>query len=80
MGALGLLLILRTHDVTGFYARGGLVAAVYTLAMGASNPGLARLVDATGQTLVLRVGAVVCGAAIADARRAPGLVAIGGQT
>ena len=51
MGALGLLLILRTHDVTGSYARGGLVAAVFTLAIAASNPPLARLVDRTGQTL-----------------------------
>ena len=64
IGALGLLLILRTHDLTGSYARGGLVAGVYTLAMGLSNPALARLVDRTGQTLVLRVGALLFGVAV----------------
>ncbi len=48
MGALGLLLILRTHEVTGSFARGGLVAGAYTLALGLSNPALARLVDRSG--------------------------------
>jgi MFS family permease len=68
MGALGLLMILRTHDATGSFARGGLVAAAYTLAMGFSNPALARLVDRTGQTLVLRAGALIsCGALVAFA-------------
>ena len=65
MGALGLLMILHPHDATGSFARGGLVAAAYTLAMGFSNPALARLVDRTGQTLVLRVGALISGGALA---------------
>jgi hypothetical protein len=66
MGALGLLLILHTHDLTGSFARGGLVAGAYTLALGLSNPALARLVDRRGQTLVLRIGAVVSAAAMAS--------------
>jgi MFS family permease len=59
MGALSLLAILRTHEVTGSFARGGLVAGAYTIALGVSNPALARLVDRTGQTRVLRAGAVI---------------------
>lgn len=65
MGALSLLAILRVHEITGSFASGGLVAAAYTLALGFSNPALARLVDRTGQTWVLRIGAVVCASAIA---------------
>jgi MFS family permease len=64
MGALSLLAILRTHDVTGSFARGGLVAGAYTIALGVSNPVLARLVDRTGQTRVLRVGVLVAAAAV----------------
>jgi MFS family permease len=64
MGALSLLLILRTHAITGSFARGGVVAGAYTLALGLSNPAAARLVDRRGQTLVLRIGAVVSAAAM----------------
>src|SRR5690348_18506963 len=64
MGALTLLAIVRTHQITGSFARGGLVAAAYTLALGFSNPALARLVDRRGQTMVLRVGAVISAAAV----------------
>lgn len=65
MGALGLLLILHTRDVTGDYAAGGLVAAGYALALGLSNPVLARVADRRGQVGVLRVGIPVSAAAIA---------------
>jgi MFS family permease len=65
MGALGLLMILSTHEATGSFARGGVVAAAYTLSIGLSSPVLARVVDRTGQTLVLRVGSVIAGAAMA---------------
>ncbi len=64
MGALGLLLILHTHELTGSYAAGGLASGVYALALGLSNPVLGRVVDRRGQTPVLRVGAPVAAAAI----------------
>jgi MFS family permease len=64
MGALGLLLVLHTRDLTGSYARGGLAAGVYALALGASAPVLARVIDRRGQTTVLRVGAIVEASAI----------------
>ena len=65
MGALGLLMILQTHELTGSFASGGLVAASYTIALGISNPALARWVDRAGQTIVLRSGAVVSASAMA---------------
>jgi MFS family permease len=49
MGALGLLLILQTHALTARSRRGGLVAGSYTLALGFSNPVLARIVDRAGR-------------------------------
>jgi len=64
MGALGLLLILHTHELTGSYAAGGLASGVYALALGLSNPVLGRVVDRRGQTPVLRVGAPIAAAAI----------------
>ena len=64
MGALGLLLVLHTQATTGSYGRGGLAAGAYALALGVSNPLLARLVDRRGQTVVLRTGALVSAAAI----------------
>lgn len=64
MGAIGLLLVLHTRDLTGSYARGGLAAGVYAIALGTSAPLLARLIDRRGQTAVLRVGAFVEAAAI----------------
>ena len=64
MGALTLLMILRTHEATGSFARGGLVAGAYTLSLGLSNPALARAVDRRGQTLVLRAAAPVSAAGI----------------
>jgi MFS family permease len=65
MGALGLLLVLHTHDLTGSYARGGLASGVYLAALGISGPVLARLVDRHGQTAVLCVGGIVEAGAIA---------------
>jgi predicted MFS family arabinose efflux permease len=64
MGALGLLLVLHTQQISGSYARGGLASGVYAIALGASNPLLARVVDRRGQTAVLRIGAPLCAAAI----------------
>ena len=44
MGALGLLLILRTRDMTGSYAAGGAVSAAYAIALGVAGPLLGRIV------------------------------------
>ena len=59
MGALGLLLILHTEELSGSYAQGGVAAGAYMLALGVSNPLLGRVVDRRGQTLVLRTGAPI---------------------
>jgi MFS family permease len=72
MGALGLLLVLHTRDLTGSYARGGVAAGVYALALGISAPVLARLIDRRGQTTVLRVGAPVEASAILAIALLPG--------
>jgi MFS family permease len=64
MGALGLLLVLHTHDLTGSYARGGLASGAYAFALGTSNPALARTIDRRGQTPVLRIGAPLATASI----------------
>jgi MFS family permease len=65
MGALGLLLVLHTQELTGSYATGGLASGAYAAALGLSNPALARVVDRRGQTLVLRLGAPVAATAVA---------------
>lgn len=72
MGAIGLLLVLHTHDLTGSYARGGLAAGVYALALGVSAPALARMIDRHGQTMLLRAGALVEAAAILTLALLPG--------
>ena len=64
MGALGLLLVLHTQQITGSYAKGGLASGAYAIALGISNPALARVVDRRGQTLVLRLGAPLAAAAV----------------
>ena len=64
MGALGLLLVLHTQQLTGSYAKGGLASGAYAIALALSNPALARVVDRRGQTLVLRAGAPPAAAAI----------------
>jgi MFS family permease len=64
MGALGLLLVLHTQQISGSYARGGLASGAYAIALGLSNPLLARVIDRRGQTAVLRAGAPLCATAI----------------
>jgi predicted MFS family arabinose efflux permease len=64
MGALGLLLVLNTQQLTGSYAKGGLATGAYAIALAVSNPALARIVDRRDQTLVLRIGAPLAAAAI----------------
>jgi MFS family permease len=52
-GALGLVLLLRTREMTGSYAAGGVVAAASAIAVGVSGPALGRIIDRRGQGLVL---------------------------
>lgn len=51
--AIGLVLVLRTRELTGSFAAGGIVAGISALAMCVSAPVLGRLVDRRGQTVVL---------------------------
>jgi predicted MFS family arabinose efflux permease len=62
--ATGLLLIVRTKELTGSYAASGLVAGVATTANALSAPWLGRLVDRRGQTLVLQVCAALSAVAL----------------
>jgi MFS family permease len=71
MGALGLIFVLHTQALTGSYARGGVVAGVYTLALGISNPLLARVADRRGQTVVLLAGAPIAAGAMVAAALVP---------
>jgi MFS family permease len=64
MGAVGLVLILRTRELTGSYAIGGLAAGIFALFNGLSAPALGRLIDARGQTGILLGGAFVNAAAL----------------
>lgn len=77
MGALGLLLVLHTRDLTGSYARGGLASGIYLLGLGVSAPLLGRLIDRHGQTAVLRAGAVVESGSIAALALLPGDTPLG---
>jgi predicted MFS family arabinose efflux permease len=62
--ALGLILILRTRELTGSFAAGGAVAGAYALANGVTAPVLGRLVDRRGQARVLVPGAIASAAAM----------------
>ena len=64
VAALGVVVILRTRELTGSYTAGGAAAAAAALATGLSQPLLARLVDRIGQARVLLPGAVVAAAAL----------------
>ncbi len=63
-GAIGLVLLLRTREMTGSFAAGGAVAAAFGLAHAAGSPVLGRLIDRRGQSVVLVPGAIVAAAAI----------------
>jgi MFS family permease len=77
MGALGLLMILQTHELTDSFASGGLVAAAYIIALGVSNPALARVIDRTGQAIVLRAGAIVSASGMAAFALVPESAGVG---
>jgi MFS family permease len=62
--AVGLLLIVRTKELTGSYAASGLVAGAASVSVAVSSPWVGRLVDRRGQTAVLRTAVAVCTAAI----------------
>jgi MFS family permease len=77
MGALGLLFVLHTQQLTGSYAKGGLVAGVNAIALSLSNPLLARVVDRRGQSLVVRAGAPIAAAAIVAGALLPASAPLG---
>jgi predicted MFS family arabinose efflux permease len=62
--AVGLLLIVRTKEITGSYAASGLVAGVASLGLAVVSPWAGRLVDRSGQTAVLRVAVALNAAAL----------------
>jgi len=64
MGAMGLVFILRTREVTGSYAAGGIATAAYALSIGVLGPAVGRLIDLKGQTRVLLVTSVLYAAAL----------------
>jgi MFS family permease len=64
LAAMGIVAILRTRELTGSYAAGGLAAGVGALATGIGQPLLARLVDRVGQRPVMLPAATVTAAAL----------------
>jgi predicted MFS family arabinose efflux permease len=62
--ATGLLLIVRTKELTGSYAASGLVAGAASVALALVSPAVGRLVDRDGQTTVLRVAVVLNASAL----------------
>ena len=54
----GIVLLVHAHARTGSFSTAGLVTAAYAVAVGAGGPGLGRLVDRRGQTVVLAGSAV----------------------
>jgi MFS family permease len=62
--AVGLLLIVRTKELTGSYAASGLVTGAASLALAVVSPSVGRLVDRNGQTAVLRSAVAVNAAAL----------------
>ena len=74
--ALGLVLILRTRELTGSFAAGGAVAGGFALANGLTAPLLGRLVDRRGQGPVLAPAALLSAAAITAVALLPHGVAV----
>jgi MFS family permease len=64
MGAAGLVFILRTNEITGSFALGGLATAAYALSLGLVAPAMGRLIDVKGQTRVLLGTGVVYASAL----------------
>ena len=72
MGAIGLVFILRTHEITGSFAAGGVATAAYALSIGVIAPGLGRLIDIKGQTRVLLAAVALHAGALAGFASLPG--------
>jgi MFS family permease len=72
MGAVGLVFILRTHEITGSFAYGGLATGAYALSLGVLAPAMGRLIDLNGQTRVLLGTGAVYFAALAGFAALPG--------
>ena len=64
MGAVGLVFILRTNEITGSFALGGLATGAYALSIGVLAPAMGRLIDLKGQTRVLLACGTVYAAAL----------------
>jgi predicted MFS family arabinose efflux permease len=64
-GAIGLLYVLRTRELTGSYGAGGLVSGAFVLALGLGSPLWGRLVDRRGQGRPLVVSGLLNAVAIA---------------
>ncbi len=62
--ALSLVLLLRTQEITGSFAAGGLVAGAEGLAAGLGGPLLGRAIDRRGQRAVLLASGAVSAVAI----------------
>ena len=58
--ATGLVIVLRTKELTGSFAAAGAAAGVHALASAVCAPLLGRLVDRRGQPAVLLASTVVC--------------------
>jgi MFS family permease len=76
MGAIGLVFILRTHEITGSFAAGGLATGAYALSLGLVAPGLGRLIDLKGQTRILLAASALQAGALAGFSVLPGDAAL----
>lgn len=76
MGAVALVLILRTRELTGSFAAGGLVAAANALGHAVGGPLLGRRVDLRGQTQVLVLAGAAHGSALVTFALLPGGAAL----
>ena len=72
MGAVGLVFILRTNEITGSFAAGGLASGAYALSLGVIAPAMGRLIDLKGQTRVLLATGVVYASALTAFAALPG--------
>src|SRR3954468_22753230 len=72
MGAVGLVFILRTHQITGSFAAGGAASATEALSLALFAPLVGRLIDLKGQTRVLLAAGAVYATALTGFAALPG--------